>query len=358
MKKFKSVLWSILILLIIVGWIGSGYLTKSEEVIEKSKPIEKINFNVKYIISNTQNFVDTIKVIAKTEALSVIELRSQTNGVIKKIYNNKGDDVNKGDIICEIEKNDKEEILNSAKADYYDAQTKYDSKLKLVEQDFISKNSLISEKTNLEKTRAVLRKAELQIDYLKIVSPLTAKINDIPSQEGELLANGDVCAVLVNHDPIIVSGNVSEKNISKFKVGMPTKVSFIDGSQKSGKVTYISNIAEPATRSFTIEVTVKNNQNIIRVGTTAEIYIEKEMKNIHLIPSSILSLSDEGIIGIKIIKNDNTVDFIPVDISNLNNDGAYISNLPQSIKVITAGQDYVMPGEKVTGTLDTKSDYD
>jgi multidrug efflux pump subunit AcrA (membrane-fusion protein) len=110
MKKFKSVLWSILILLIIVGWIGSGYLTKSEEVIEKSKPIEKINFNVKYIISNTQNFVDTIKVIAKTEALSVIELRSQTNGVIKKIYNNKGDDVNKGDIICEIEKNDKEEI--------------------------------------------------------------------------------------------------------------------------------------------------------------------------------------------------------------------------------------------------------
>jgi multidrug efflux system membrane fusion protein len=358
MKKFKSVLWSILILLIIVGWIGSGYLTKSEEVIEKSKPIEKINFNVKYIISNTQNFVDTIKVIAKTEALSVIELRSQTNGVIKKIYNNKGDDVNKGDIICEIEKNDKEEILNSAKADYYDAQTKYDSKLKLVEQDFISKNSLISEKTNLEKTRAVLRKAELQIDYLKIVSPLTAKINDIPSQEGELLANGDVCAVLVNHDPIIVSGNVSEKNISKFKVGMPTKVSFIDGSQKSGVVTYISNIAEPATRSFTIEVTVKNNQNIIRVGTTAEIYIEKEMKNIHLIPSSILSLSDEGIIGIKIIKNDNTVDFIPVDISNLNNDGAYISNLPQSIKVITAGQDYVMPGEKVTGTLDTKSDYD
>ena len=358
MKKFKSVLWSILILLIIVGWIGSGYLTKSEEVIEKSKPIEKINFNVKYIISNTQNFVDTIKVIAKTEALSVIELRSQTNGVIKKIYNNKGDDVNKGDIICEIEKNDKEEILNSAKADYYDAQTKYDSKLKLVEQDFISKNSLISEKTNLEKTRAVLRKAELQIDYLKIVSPLTAKINDIPSQEGELLANGDVCAVLVNHDPIIVSGNVSEKNISKFKVGMPTKVSFIDGSQKSGKVTYISNIAEPATRSFTIEVTVKNNQNIIRVGTTAEIYIEKEMKNIHLIPSSILSLSDEGIIGIKIIKNDNTVDFIPVDILNLNNDGAYISNLPQSIKVITVGQDYVMPGEKVTGTLDTKSDYD
>ena len=82
------------------------------------------------------------------------------------------------------------------------------------------------------------------------------------------------------------------------------------------------------------------------------------MKNIHLIPSSILSLSDNGIIGIKIIKNDNTVDFIPVDISNLNNDGAYISNLPQSIKVITAGQDYVIPGEKVTGTLDTKSYYD
>ncbi|MBH20205.1 MAG: hypothetical protein CML98_00330 [Rhodobiaceae bacterium] len=358
MKKFKSVLWSILILIIIAGWIGSGYLTKSEVVIEKSDPTEKINFNVEYIVSNTQNFVDTIKVIAKTEALSVIELRSQTDGVIKKIYNNKGDEVNKGDVICEIEKNDREEIFNSAKANFYDAQIKYNSKLKLVEQDFISKNSLISEKTNLEKTRAELKKAELQIDYLKTTSPLTAVIDDIPYQEGELLSKGDICAILVNHDPIVVSGNVSEKNISKFKVGMPTRVSFIDGSQRSGEVTYISNIAEPATRSFTIEVTVKNNRNIIRVGTTAEIYVEKEMKNIHLIPSSILSLSDDGVIGIKIIKNDNTVDFIPVDISNLNNAGAYISNLPQSIKVITVGQDYVIPGEKVTGTLDTKSYYD
>ena len=87
MKKFKSVLWSILILIIIAGWIGSGYLTKSEVVIEKTNPTEKINFNVEYIVSNTQNFVDTIKVIAKTEALSVIELRSQTDGVIKKIHN-------------------------------------------------------------------------------------------------------------------------------------------------------------------------------------------------------------------------------------------------------------------------------
>ena len=90
MKKFKSVLWSILILIIIAGWIGSGYLTKSEVVIEKTNPTEKINFNVEYIVSNTQNFVDTIKVIAKTEALSVIELRSQTDGVIKKYIIIKG----------------------------------------------------------------------------------------------------------------------------------------------------------------------------------------------------------------------------------------------------------------------------
>ena len=63
MKKFKSVLWSILILIIIAGWIGSGYLTKSEVVIEKSDPTEKINFNVEYIVSNTQNFVDTIRAL-------------------------------------------------------------------------------------------------------------------------------------------------------------------------------------------------------------------------------------------------------------------------------------------------------
>jgi len=42
MKKFKSVLWSILIIIIIAGWIGSGYLTKSEVVIEENSTTERL----------------------------------------------------------------------------------------------------------------------------------------------------------------------------------------------------------------------------------------------------------------------------------------------------------------------------
>jgi multidrug efflux system membrane fusion protein len=80
--------------------------------------------------------------------------------------------------------------------------------------------------------------------------------------------------------------------------------------------------------------------------------------NAHLIPSSILSLSDNGNIGIKIIDDNNKVKFIEVEVTNLNNKGAYISNLPETIRVITVGQDYVKPGDTVNAVIDRINYYE
>ena len=76
------------------------------------------------------------------------------------------------------------------------------------------------------------------------------------------------------------------------------------------------------------------------------------MKNSHLIPSSILSLSDDGNIGIKIISKENVVEFIEVKVSNLNNEGAYVTDLPSTIRVITVGQDFVTSGDIVNAVQD------
>jgi multidrug efflux system membrane fusion protein len=160
---------------------------------------------------------------------------------------------------------------------------------------------------------------------------------------------------LIDQNPIIVAGSVSEKNVSNLKTGMPARAKLINGNYVEGKIRYISNLADINTRSFRFEVEINNPNNNIMIGTTTEIFIDRKIENTHKIPSSILNLSDDGEIGVKIIDQDNIVQFIPVEIINLNNDGAFISNLPDKIKIITVGQDYVMSGETVNGVLDTKN---
>ena len=352
MKK-KSIFSAILIFTLIGLWVGSGYLGDESENKEVAENNIKVNeFTVKYIESSASDFTDTFKIIGKTEADSIVKLSMQTNGKVENIYFNKGQNVLKGQTICALETQNKYELLEAARANLNDTKLKYESQLKLAQKSFVSENSLNSLEANYEKAKADYRNAELNKEYLNVRAPIDGIINDINIEVGELATKGDICAVLMDSDPIIVKGNVSEKNISKLKIDSPAKIQLIGETFLEGKINYISSIADPDTRTFTVEVAIENPDNQIKVGTTAEIFVSNQIKNSHLIPSSILSLSDDGNIGIKIISKDNMVEFIEVKVSNLNNEGAYVTDLPPTIRIITVGQDFVTSGDIVNAVQD------
>jgi multidrug efflux system membrane fusion protein len=359
--KIRSLITALAIIIFTALWVGSGYFTKPSQTSEApADVVDEVqeDFTVRYIESKSSDFNDTFKIIGKTEPNNLLELRFETNGTIKKIHTEKGEYINSGSVICELEPDDRIETFDSAKAKLDDAQVKFDSREELVKAGYNSKNSLISEKSNLEQARASFKRAQIEVERIETVAPINGTIDDIIPEVGELATIGNICAILVNTDIIIVSGNVSEKNVSKLTKGMPAKVRLIDGSIVDGVLTYISNVADPNTRTFSTEVTVDNSKNTIKVGTTTEVYINNNILNAHLIPSSILSLSDNGNIGIKIIDDNNKVKFIEVEVTNLNNKGAYISNLPETIRVITVGQDYVKPGDTVNAVIDNINYYE
>ncbi|MBU92022.1 MAG: hypothetical protein CML88_00640 [Rhodobiaceae bacterium] len=342
-----------LIFTLIGLWVGSGYLGDESENKEVAENNIKVNeFAVKYIESSASDFTDTFKIIGKTEADSIVELSMQTNGKVENIYFNKGQNVLKGQTICALETQNKYELLEAARANLNDTKLKYESQLKLAKKSFVSENSLNSLEANYEKAKADYRNAELNKEYLNVRAPIDGIINDINIEVGELATKGEICAVLMDSDPIIVKGNVSEKNISKLKIDSPAKIQLIGETFLEGKINYISSIADPDTRTFTVEVAIENPDNQIKVGTTAEIFVSNQIKDSHLIPSSILSLSDDGNIGIKIISKDNMVEFIEVKVSNLNNEGAYVTDLPPTIRIITVGQDFVTSGDIVNAVQD------
>ena len=352
MKK-KSIFSAILIFTLIGLWVGSGYLGDESENKEVAENNIKVNeFAVKYIESSASDFTDTFKIIGKTEADSIVKLSMQTNGKVENIYFNKGQNVLKGQTICALETQNKYELLEAARANLNDTKLKYESQLKLAQKSFVSENSLNSLEANYEKAKADYRNAELNKEYLNVRAPIDGIINDINIEVGELATKGEICAVLMDSDPIIVKGNVSEKNISKLKIDSPAKIQLIGETFLEGKINYISSIADPDTRTFTVEVAIENPDNQIKVGTTAEIFVSNQIKDSHLIPSSILSLSDDGNIGIKIISKDNMVEFIEVKVSNLNNEGAYVTDLPPIIRIITVGQDFVTSGDIVNAVQD------
>ena len=66
----------------------------------------------------------------------------------------------------------------------------------------------------------------------------------------------------------------------------------------------------------------------------------------HLIPSYLISLNDEGDLGIKILTN-NIVKFTEIQIVEDTVDGLWVTGLPKDVAIITVGQEYVINGQEV-----------
>jgi multidrug efflux system membrane fusion protein len=67
----------------------------------------------------------------------------------------------------------------------------------------------------------------------------------------------------------------------------------------------------------------------------------------HFVSPSILTLNDEGEVGVRVIDDDKRVRFRPVDILADKPDGVWITGLPETVTFITLGQNFVTLGQRV-----------
>ena len=121
----------------------------------------------------------------------------------------------------------------------------------------------------------------------------------------------------------------------------------MSGATVEGSIRHISTVADEATRTFRVELQVPNPDGVISDGMTAEIALPLSLISAHLVSPAILTLSEKGLIGVKSVDENGLVLFHPVSIVDTDKDGVWIAGLPDEVELITVGQEYVTPGEKV-----------
>ena len=108
-------------------------------------------------------------------------------------------------------------------------------------------------------------------------------------------------------------------------------------------------MADLQTRNFRVQVKVENSKTSIVSGLSAEVKVGMKKNQAFFIASSLISLDNQGIIVIKIIKN-NKVNFIPIEILSDVGTGYWVTlkkNNGEKILIITQGSEYVMDQETV-----------
>ena len=183
--------------------------------------------------------------------------------------------------------------------------------------------------------------------YPKIVAPFSGYLETLRVEEGDFLNTGAVCAALIDPDPMLLVADIAEKDIAQVELGSEASAKLISGRYISGEVTFIASSADKNTRTFRVEISVDNKDRTIRDGVSAEIYIKGKQAAAHKISPAILSLNDQGKLGVRTVTADNRVEFKEINILEDTNSGMWVSGLGEEARIITLGQEYVFQGQTV-----------
>ena len=200
--------------------------------------------------------------------------------------------------------------------------------------DFIQKDSVLCSLGIVELNRTEV-KAPFSGYIEKIVKP------------GNFLERGQICATIIQLNPITFVAEVPESDINKVNEGQQVVLNLITGETIEGKLTFVSKSASSLTRTFKVEAEIENKNGLIRDGITSEMIIKTSKIKAHKITPSVLMLNDKGILGIKVIRDLEIVKFLPVTILEDSEDGIWVTGIPNQIQLITQGQGFVEDDQKV-----------
>lgn len=346
--------------LVVVAWLLTGQLREPPEPIaknisEQNRRVaamgeERTLTRVRVATLHASERTRLLKIRGRTQNKRSVNVQSQISGLVKDRFVERGDSVAAGDLLCEITLEDRAALLAEASAAAEQAKIEHEGSLKLSKEGLQSETVIAQTKARLASAVARQKRAQLDIQRLKITAPFAGVIEDIHMEAGQFVTPGSACATLVDLEPMLIMGQVAESELLYVRPGMAARAVLSSGAEVAGDVTFVASTAEPGTRTYQLEVKLDNRDRVVPSGITAQIILPVETVTAQKISPALLVLDDEGAMGVRTVNSEAVVEFNKVQIVNDDQDGMWVTGLPDIAQVITVGQQLVVAGEKVEPT--------
>lgn len=351
----KTTKTAILVLSALLLWMLTGIFqnsSNSNDINSLKINTEETVIKVKAKKIKSELRQSNVLVQGRTESNRNVLVSSETNGIIREIFVKKGDFVKKDQILCKLSTDSRKAKLDEAKALMLQKKLEWDASKVLVEKGYRSQTKAAGSKAAYDASKALVIQMEEELENINIRSPFDGFFNDNLAEVGDFLSIGMPCGQVVDYNPILVIGQVSEQEIKKIKSDIQGYAVLSTGEKLNGLLSYVSKTADSKTRTFRIELEINNSNFDIKDGITAELFIPTKKVQAHLIPPSSLTLDSDGKIGVRHIDSNNEVIFSDVEIIGDEKELIWVSGLPEEITLITIGQEFVIEGQKVNYTLE------
>ena len=353
----STYIWASAIAVFLTVWLVSGQINSAPVVIDPS--IAEQNRVEEEIGSDsipTRVRAERIRAVekirytnirGKTQNKRTVNARAELVGRVVERRVERGDVVTTNSVLCELSIEDRQTALIEAQELVRQARIDYQGALKLEAKGFNSDSAIAAAKARLASTAAQLKRRQLNIEKTLIRAPFAGVVEDVHVEIGDYVNPGQGCATIVDLNPMLMVGRVSEKDVLDLKLGELATGVLTDGRTVQGPVTFVGQQSDLQTRTYAVEIQLDNTDGALRSGITAEIKIPVDRVLAQRVSPALFALDDRGEIGIRVLDSDNIVHFHNIEIITEGPDGVWVTGLPNETAIITVGQEMVVAGERV-----------
>ena len=376
MKNIKT--WNVLAKLSVFALAGAAFIAvsgcgkkapqmaHSAPEVQVSKPIKK-------------TFEIWDEYTARVEPLEFVELRSRVSGYLEKIFFKEGHIVKAGDLLFVIDPRPYEASLAAAKASVKEvearlllAKTNLERAKDLLKSNAISKeiydtreSDVLSTEASLLNAQALLKEAELNLEYTHIRAPISGKVSQRMVDPGNLItANTTVLTTIVNSSIVQAYFEISERDMLRYqnsglfkeidvinRKGPPVEMTLWGEEHKpfKGELTYFDNRIGSQTASLTMRADIKNPDHYLAAGMFGKIKVRGgKAQEFLVLPEEIIG-TDLINRYVLVVNKDGIVEYRPVKIGRLfGKYRAIEEGVTENDDVIFVGLQRAAPGAKVT----------
>ena len=290
----------------------------------------------------------------RTESKRMVDVKAEIAGAIVSRPVERGMQVDKGDLLCEIAVEDRQATMQEARAALQTARIEHQGSLELQKQGLLSDVAIANSEARLESARATAHRQGLNLARTRIEAPFSGVVENLHMNIGDYATPGASCATLIDLDPMLVAARVTEAEVDYLSQAQSVSGYTATGRKLQGSVSFVGKQSDPETRTYPVEITVDNDDYSIRSGLTVTLRIGVEQVRAHQVSPSLLTINDAGEMGLRIVDESNRVAFKAVEIIEDSASGMWITGLPGTVNLITVGQEYVAVGDRVEPVLSAK----
>lgn len=270
-------------------------LSKIEEALAKLD-VKKEEALVTTSILRDTVFNHYLEVQGNVNTKENIVVQPEFSGTLTALYVKAGQRVAKGQVLGKIDDAGMGQQLASIENQYALAKTTFERQKNLWDKKIGSEIQFLQAQAQMISAQKAVAQMRAQVAKTVIRAPFSGTIDDVFVERGQVVApNPQGLMRIVNLSNMYVSTTVPETYIGKLKPGTEVDVFLTSlGKTYKGKVRQVANFINPNNRSFGIEVSVPNPDNLLRPNQVAKLkIIDYTVNNAIVVPTNVVQEDGE-----------------------------------------------------------------